>query len=356
MKGIQYTKLFRCILGLEEYSDTVWHYRNLQNIRFAFPLILLDIIYIFNIHYVVKIQTGTSVVHNCYHYLQLLFYIVVAIMLCFFRKHQKKYEHVISLFIDCFIAIRLMLSFRLALEMEQTFYMLPFYISSLWCFALLNIKPLYTIVLIVAIYINLKFFNNDNMHVLFFIKSRFIIASLVIISFAKYHNFLYTSRLHEQLYYLSRTDELSGVQNRHALQENYHKYTGKTLLILMADIDDFKSINDTYGHVRGDGVIRDYAEVITDVFKKGDCYRFGGDEFLIIIEYEETLTHLLTEYAKKTKQLRIAHTNIAPHFSLGYVCGLCEVLEDVQRMIIKADERLYQAKKEGKDKIIGDFI
>ena len=352
MKNTSYFQSFKHLFGIDPYSQSFFHYRNLQNMRFMVPLLGLDLLYLATIHF--------YEVHNrqfdlC-HFLVMLFYFIVGITLYILRHDQEKYERTISVFVDAFVFIRLIIAYYLAVELDPEYFILPFYLAVLWSFALLNIKPFQTLFIVFLIYINIRFFNKNYIHVEFLMKSRYIIASLIIISFSKYHNFLHTARLYENLYYISHVDQLSGVQNRHSLQEKYDDFLDKTLFIVMADIDDFKLINDTYGHTKGDEVIKVFAETITKVFKKGNCFRFGGDEFLVIMEYDEKTSHLLDDYREKVKDIHIDQTNISPQFSLGYTGGYCKTREDIQRMIIRADEYLYQAKKEGKNKIVGDFV
>ena len=93
-----------------------------------------------------------------------------------------------------------------------------------------------------------------------------------------------TEKLHKEnasLQTASLTDALTGIGNRLALRVDFDGYLDRELCAVILDIDDFKSVNDEFGHDVGDMIIKLTAELITEVFDMGKCYRFGGDEFLV---------------------------------------------------------------------------
>ncbi len=89
---------------------------------------------------------------------------------------------------------------------------------------------------------------------------------------------------------LARIDALTGLQNRRALEEalasqvSHHRRHVRPLSLLVADLDDFKSINDTYGHQAGDDLLRKVAQSLTAALRLSDpCFRWGGDEFVAVL-------------------------------------------------------------------------
>ncbi|MGL4848142.1 MAG: sensor domain-containing protein [Clostridium sp.] len=149
------------------------------------------------------------------------------------------------------------------------------------------------------------------------------------------------------------TDYNTGLLNRRALYEHINngvKFKPKTVIIL--DVDNFKNINDTYGHHVGDSVLLKIAEALKEINEDGKVFRFGGDEFLIV--YDEQLGK--NEIEKKSKKIldyiskiKIENEHIA--VSLGIAtCGCQKKCLGKQesgecRLIIKADIALYNAKK-----------
>ena len=153
----------------------------------------------------------------------------------------------------------------------------------------------------------------------------------------------------------SQTDTLTGVRNRFALQSDEPIYNGHKLFVMILDIDDFKKTNDTYGHVVGDFILNKTGDVLMDVFGKDVCYRYGGDEFLIInsdIEKEKFIS-LLNDLKTRLSEIYLYNNKIPMHFSSGYVYGKNEAEDGLSHMIKDADKCLYEAKNQGKDRFVG---
>ena len=121
------------------------------------------------------------------------------------------------------------------------------------------------------------------------------------------------------------------------------------LSLLFLDLDDFKLVNDSYGHLVGDEVLKEVAHRLKNVVRIYDIVgRYGGEEFLIILpdtDLENAKT--LTERARKAiKEPSISDIRVT--ISLGITC-MKENDQSIKDLIERADEGLYRAKNSGKD-------
>ena len=141
-------------------------------------------------------------------------------------------------------------------------------------------------------------------------------------------------------------DLLTKLYNRRFLEEvgikeiAKAKRYGRSLSFVLVDIDDFKQFNDTFGHLRGDKVLKEMAEVMTSHCRKIDLiFRWGGDEFLIIFpETNEREARVLME--RITEKLSSRNIQI----SYGVVL-LDENLNSPEELIAEVDKQLYHHKK-----------
>jgi len=156
-------------------------------------------------------------------------------------------------------------------------------------------------------------------------------------------------------------DGLTKTFNRMFLEENKKEFIlkaqiqNKPLSVIMLDIDDFKKINDTYGHDIGDLVLVELTKTIKSILRKSDyLIRYGGEEFVIILYLNiDDALKVAEKIRKAIEQLdvRLPNNNII-HFSVSL--GLSHIFdgEDCLCKIIKrADEKLYKAKKDGKNQV-----
>jgi len=158
---------------------------------------------------------------------------------------------------------------------------------------------------------------------------------------------------------ISRRDTLTGAYNRGYISEILSAVHGD-VCFLMLDIDHFKRINDTYGHVTGDKVLKHVVSIITMQIRSGDVViRYGGEEFLIILfDAEMGIGRAVAERIRKAveKSIIIASgQQIKVTISVGVCCGY--IKEDISEeqvwgYIHKADEYLYIAKESGRNKVV----
>lgn len=142
-------------------------------------------------------------------------------------------------------------------------------------------------------------------------------------------------------------DDLTKLKNRNGLNRDMEKYIGQSVYVIMADIDYFKKYNDTYGHLVGDQVLNLVAASAKKTFFGGEAYRYGGDEFLIVLpnctkeDYEERMR----EWKKAIRAIQINPVTIPIECSNGSGSGCPKNTDEFKDIIKKADDRLYDAKK-----------
>jgi diguanylate cyclase (GGDEF)-like protein len=162
---------------------------------------------------------------------------------------------------------------------------------------------------------------------------------------------------------LYTTDPLTGLYNRRFLNEFLHKELElskryqRQLSLAIADIDDFKKLNDTYGHVAGDAILKSLARIMLKNIRDADILsRYGGEEFVIVMPEinKETAAHAAGRLREKISMEEIAIPDggrITITISLG-IASFPEDGDSSVDLLIAADDRLYKAKKEGKNRII----
>ena len=147
---------------------------------------------------------------------------------------------------------------------------------------------------------------------------------------------------------MASKDSLTNLRNRYALRQDFELYVGLPLCLAFLDLDDFKAMNDSKGHAFGDKVLATVGKALADNFRTCNCYRYGGDEFLIVGE-NETEEAFTASWDKARKALEASNI----HFSGGYVYGVPETIPELRGMIMQADEMLYVAKQGGKNQFMG---
>ncbi len=165
---------------------------------------------------------------------------------------------------------------------------------------------------------------------------------------------------------LALTDSLTGVWNRfrflNFLKEEFNrsKRTGQPLGLLMVDLDNFKDINDTFGHPAGDNVLKQVAQLLKKNLRNYDrLARYGGDEFVILLPgcdlkgTDCVAYRLLNIFRQKKIRTGTGHFT-AVRLSLGGTAFFPEASQKAnpQSLIIAADRALYRAKNEGRDRAV----
>ncbi len=144
----------------------------------------------------------------------------------------------------------------------------------------------------------------------------------------------------------ARTDELTGLKNRYALREDFDSFRGKNVAVIVMDVDSFKQFNDTYGHFIGDEVLKKVASELELFLDGANCYRYGGDEFVVIVEDEEEslIQEQMAALERALDFVIVADLDASISATYGCAFGKVESKEDFRRLFQEADQNLYEAK------------
>ncbi len=175
------------------------------------------------------------------------------------------------------------------------------------------------------------------------------------------------SRLEEDLVNLSVTDPLSGVYNRRYTMERLEERLdearrgGRNIAVAMVDIDHFKRLNDSHGHIAGDGVLREFSAILCENVRSFDVVgRFGGEEFLIVfadasLKAAASVTERILERVRSTA---FQGPNGELHMTASAGIASSEELDpgslQVDSLVGLADDRLYKAKRAGRDCLVAE--
>ena len=172
-------------------------------------------------------------------------------------------------------------------------------------------------------------------------------------------------RIQEKLKYLATTDSLSGLYNRAEfmnLARNEFTLARKNnmeLSLLIMDLDNFKTINDTFGHAAGDEVIREMGKIITTSFRKTDIPgRIGGEEFAVVLKNAslkeaKKVAEKVRELVARRKVI-YGEQEISLTVSIGVAAirGNTDDINDIEDILKMADDALYKAKARGRNCVV----
>ncbi len=192
-----------------------------------------------------------------------------------------------------------------------------------------------------------------------FYRYSFLVASLLEIGLFA----LILANRFFQMRELANRDALTKLYNRHYFNEISSGYfensirQGHNLSVLMIDIDDFKQLNDTYGHAFGDKVLIKTSEHLKNFSRKGDfIVRYGGEEFLFLI-YDTPIESSLAMAKRICQYIQMSklHTPKGEDIFITISAGLSQLDvnydKSVEDIIRRADDALYRSKKEGKNRV-----
>jgi len=162
------------------------------------------------------------------------------------------------------------------------------------------------------------------------------------------------------------TDGLTGIYNRRFFDESYllairhAKRHSSSLALLMVDIDDFKLYNDSYGHIQGDKVLQQVANVLRSQMRRPAdiCARYGGEEFVMLMPdmtaepAREFAQRLCASIAELNIPHATSHAAACITISVGVKVTMPGLDFDGKTLLKAADDALYEAKKQGRNRIV----
>ncbi|TCS41783.1 sensor domain-containing diguanylate cyclase [Reinekea marinisedimentorum] len=183
-------------------------------------------------------------------------------------------------------------------------------------------------------------------------------------------SFAELNKVRDELESLSLTDALTGLANRRCFNDVLEaecqrmRRLNAPISVIMIDVDFFKDFNDTYGHLAGDKCLKQVAAVIQSKLKRPQdlAARYGGEEFCCILPETEHAgaTAIAMSIKDEIARLSIPHEGSAigkyVTVSLGVATLVCDQAVHCETLVKLADERLYQAKKKGRNQVVSDAV
>jgi len=171
------------------------------------------------------------------------------------------------------------------------------------------------------------------------------------------------AQYHETVFKIVTSDGLTGAYNKRYLLDALEREIGRSqrfqrsLAVLMMDLDDFKSINDTFGHLVGDAVLQEFGRRVTSIVRCGEIFaRYGGEEFALVIS--ETTLEEATEIAERIRKAMAEQPVKTDAGIVEATVSIGLAVYDGREpctpllLIRQADARLYEAKNAGRNRVI----
>jgi diguanylate cyclase (GGDEF)-like protein len=154
-------------------------------------------------------------------------------------------------------------------------------------------------------------------------------------------------------------DGLTGVLNRKGFERGLKKQIGmairhhKPLSLVMIDVDDFKDINDRYGHVMGDRILKEVARLMTENIRIYDVFsRWGGEEFMLLVS--EADQEKAIQFAEKLRKVvEQGFFGVDSKVTCSFGVAMHRKTETLEEFVHRADEAMYSAKRSGKNRVCG---
>ncbi len=156
----------------------------------------------------------------------------------------------------------------------------------------------------------------------------------------------------------AHTDALTGLGNRHWMQIMFDRelaraaHNGKSLCLMMVDVDNFKNFNDQYGHIAGDRVLAAVAETLRDFLRPTDLIaRFGGDEFAVLLPDLTLEQAVLTADRLRQRVASLSPPSLSTAITISMGITNFKKEDNVYDLVQRADTAMYEAKDQGRNRV-----
>ena len=291
---------------------------------------------------------------------------VVSILIyiaCLFLIHRKKYYLYALLcgneFFVFIITTTLMLGFNSGFHFYLIGLCIVSFFTSYFSKGRSTKGSIVWVTLSLAIYLTLFFVTRFNqplyaipswMEMMFFAAHAVIVFSFVafyLTIFVRYAVFLENRILNE-----SRTDELTQLANRYGLYDYFNQESNKQSKVLaLFDIDDFKLINDEFGHATGDYILKKVAELATDIFADYFVCRYGGEEFVAVVDKNNDF-EILEKFRVMIEEATFEYEGNQHKITITIGAAAYRKDMTLEKWVSLADERMYLGKNSGKNKVV----
>ena len=329
---------------------------NLHNLSLAIAVIQTISLIIFLPLQIGKSKPGafTSAVHV--FLCVVICAVIFALTSVMIKKNSFSNNRYINTFIVVFIAMIIIWSEFVSIKHYiSNFQMLTFFTAELCVVLFIKLKPVISIAVVTlssaSFYIYLYFFVKGQPINLY----NYAMFFLILIAGAT-QSYRYTvnnikqrnqiNLFNNNLQIIANHDITTRLRNRYSLGLKIGETIDKEICIAMIDINKFKSINDTYGHLFGDEVLKIVADKMVEIFDGDNVFRYGGDEFLVV-EEEKDLEQFKDKFRRlnmKLRNSRVNDTEITIQCCFGCVKSTVRKSKDFSELILLADKKLYDEK------------
>ena len=288
---------------------------------------------------------------------------IVLYLLCFLMIKKKKYYPYALLCGNEYFAFIIVTTLYLGFGSGFHFYLLGLSVVSFFASYFSKTKNIKGSILwgflSLAIYLTLYFVTRNRVptyYVESWLENTFFVLHITLaFIFVCFYLFVftkYTLSLENKITYESRTDELTQLNNRYGLYDYFNQLSNKrSYSLALFDIDNFKNINDTYGHITGDFILKKLASIASTTLKDAFVCRYGGEEFVIVLEKNRCYEEL--EKLRKNVEKEVFEYEGKKH-KITITIGAHAYLKDIslEKWVNLADEKMYAGKNSGKNKVV----